>query len=92
MKSSTKELEQLYLRKKSIEKITQIDSMVELGFHLGCEKLKGRRTMMIADGLKDYSSTADIAREPRILVGDDCTFKRQRRWLLLPPPWTPPES
>ena len=50
--------------------------MVELGFHLGCEKSKGRRMMTITDGLKDYSSAVGIAREPRILADDDCTFKR----------------
>ena len=42
--------------------------MVELGFHLGCEKSKGRKMMTIADGLKDCSSTAGVAGEPRILV------------------------
>ena len=63
--------------------------MVEFGFHLGCEKSKGRRTMMIVDGLKDCSSIAGIAGEPRIMVDDDCTFKRWKR-RLLPPPRTSP--
>jgi len=48
--------------------------MVELGFHLVCEKSKGRRTMMITDGLKDCSSTTGVAREPRILADDNCSF------------------
>ena len=43
--------------------------MVELGFHLGCEKSKGRRMMMIVDSLKDCSSAAGAAEEPRILAG-----------------------
>ena len=42
--------------------------MVEFGFHLGCEKSKGRRTMTIADGLKDFSSAVGVAKEPRILA------------------------
>ena len=51
--------------------------MVELGFHLGCEKSKGRRTMMIIDSLKGCSSAVGVAGEPRILAGDDCSFKRR---------------
>ena len=47
---------------------------------------------MIVDGLKDYFSVAGVAEEPRILAGDDCSFKRRRRWLLLPSPCTPPKS
>ena len=42
--------------------------MVELGFHLVCEKSKGWRTMMIADGLKDCSSATGATGEPRILA------------------------
>ena len=43
--------------------------MVELGFHLGFDKSKGRRTITIAYGLKDCSSAAGAAEEPRILAG-----------------------
>ena len=50
--------------------------MVELGFHLGCEKSKGRRMMMIVDGLKGCSSVVGIVGELMILAGDDCSFKR----------------
>ena len=42
--------------------------MVELGFHLRCEKSKGRQTMTIADGLKDCSFATGAAGEPRILA------------------------
>ena len=47
---------------------------------------------MIIDGLKDCSSTVGVAEEPMILAGNDCTFKRRQRQLLLPPPRTLPES
>ena len=58
--------------------------MVEFGFHLGCEKSKGRRTMMIADGLKDNSSTASVAEEPRILAdGMDSSDGDEDNFFLL---------
>ena len=47
---------------------------------------------MIIDSLKGCSSAVGVAGEPRILAGDDCSFKRRRRQLLLPSPQTPPES
>ena len=58
--------------------------MVELGFHLGCEKSKGRRTMMITDGLKDCSSAASVAEEPRILAdGMDSSDGDEDNFFLL---------
>jgi hypothetical protein len=47
-------------------RMIQIESMVEIGFHLGCEKLEKRRLAAVTDGLKDYPSAAVANKEPRI--------------------------
>jgi hypothetical protein len=39
--------------------------MMRIGFHLGCEKTEGRRTMAVADGLKDCSLATGAVGEPR---------------------------
>jgi hypothetical protein len=39
--------------------------MMRIGFHLGCEKTEGRRTMAVTNGLKDCSLATGAAGEPR---------------------------